>query len=111
MTSSQNCMQLDRWVDLRVLLVTMESDIGNIFMIQHNYYPCRSVFVTLALICTIHHVNQFSAHFKACCFWKPFCLHLMGVFHCLPFLVHRCGHFLACYPHNCTSTWWLVARA
>ena len=31
-------MKLGRWVDLRMLLVTMESDLGNIFMIPHEYY-------------------------------------------------------------------------
>ena len=31
-------MELGRWVVLRVLLVTMELNLGNIFMIPHNYY-------------------------------------------------------------------------
>ena len=38
MTSGRNCMELGRWVVLRVLLVTMELNLGNIFMIPHNYY-------------------------------------------------------------------------
>ena len=38
MTSSQNCMKFGRWIGLRVVLVAMESNPRNIFMILHDYY-------------------------------------------------------------------------
>ena len=31
-------MKFGRWVDLRMVLVAMESDLRNIFMILHDYY-------------------------------------------------------------------------
>ena len=41
MTSSQNCMKFGRWAGLRVVVVVMESDPGNIFMILHDYYSMQ----------------------------------------------------------------------
>ena len=38
MTSGWNCMKHGRWVDPRVLLVTVQLDLRNTFMIPHNHY-------------------------------------------------------------------------